>query len=79
MQKLVIESQLLSLLGQVDRRLELCDPTGQTIGYFVPAVLHGPEMYLWAKAQIADDELDRRKHEPDGRSTTEILERLSGQ
>ncbi|HEV3416269.1 MAG TPA: hypothetical protein VG056_05635 [Pirellulales bacterium] len=78
MQKLVLETPLLSQLDHVDRQLELCNGAGQTIGYFVPVVQHGADLYVWAEAQISADELDRPKHEPDGRSTTEVLERLGG-
>jgi hypothetical protein len=78
MQKLVLESPLLRQLGQLDRQLELCDGAGQTIGYFVPVVRHKADMYAWAKAQISQEELDRRKLEPDGPSTEEVLGRLNG-
>jgi hypothetical protein len=78
-QKLVLQTPILSQLGHFDRQLELCDADGNTVGYFVPAVGHDSEVYEWAKTQISDEELSRRKNEPDGRSTTEILERLARQ
>ena len=79
MQRLVLESPLVSQLGQFDCQLELCDGNGQTVGYFVPVVRHSSEKYVWAKAQISDSELSRRKLEPDGRSTAEVLEWLDSE
>jgi len=77
MQKLILAPQLLPDFVGVGHQLELCDPSGQTVGYFMPLVEYSPELYAWARVQISDDELNRRKLEPDGRSTAEVVERLS--
>ncbi len=77
MQKLILAPQLLPDFVGAGHQLELCDPAGQTIGYFVPLVQYTSELYAWARTQLTDEELNRRKLEPDGRSTAEVLERLS--
>ena len=38
--------------------------------------VHGRELYEWANAQISDEELERRRKEPGGNSTEEVLARL---
>jgi len=77
MDKLTIDSSLRDRLGGLQSGLELCDETGQTLGYFVPVVHDDPELYRRAAAQISDEELERRRREPGKRRTTqEVLERL---
>jgi hypothetical protein len=57
----------------------ICDSSGATVGYFTPIEKYSPEMYAWARAQISDEELDRRAQEPDGGTTAEVLRRITGE
>jgi hypothetical protein len=76
LQRLAVNRQLLATLANADRPIEICDLTGKTIGYFVPALEYDRALFDWAIRQISDEELGRRKVEVDGRSTREVLERL---
>ncbi len=76
MEKLTLDSAVLSALSEVDHQVQLCDPTGRTVGYFLPASEAEHEMYAWARGQFTDEELDRAANEPGGKSTAEILARL---
>jgi hypothetical protein len=76
MTKLVVDPTLRTKLENVESELELCDESGRTLGYFVPATQNLRELYDWAKTQITDEELERRKNEPGGRTTAEVLARL---
>jgi hypothetical protein len=77
MQRLVLDSTLGRQLAQAEDQVEFCDQTGHTIGYFLPATEPTPELLAWAKSQITEEELERRSAEPGGRTTAEVLRRLS--
>jgi hypothetical protein len=76
MTKLIVHPSLRSQLNGLASELELCDETGRTLGYFVPAAEHERQLYDWANAQFTDEELERARQEPGGRTTAEILARL---
>jgi len=67
-----------SLRSQLDRvaDAELCDASGQTIGHFLSQEVYQRLLYDWANAQISDEELERRRRQPGGRSLEEIWRRL---
>jgi hypothetical protein len=79
MNKVIVDRTLRSKLDNLDVELELCDESGRTLGYFVPADQYDRSLYDWAKAQISDEELERRLQEPGGRTTAEVLARLGRQ
>ena len=76
MEKLVLDSTLGYQLSQALDRVELCDPSGHTIGYFLPATKPTPEEIAWFEAQYSGEEMERRRAEPIGRTTAEVLQRL---
>lgn len=76
MQRMVIESSFRDLLVKAGNPLELCDDTGQRIGYFVPSGELDRSVYGWVRAQLTDDELQRRKEEAGALSTADVLSRL---
>ena len=76
MEKVILDTSLLSVLGGRDRLLEICDESGQTRGYYLPVVRRDSDLYRIAEAEISLDELQRRRGEPDGRTTAEVLRRL---
>jgi hypothetical protein len=68
-----LRAQLLQFRGQV----ELCDETGQTVGFFVPARQSDQcAAYAWLRTQVSDDELEKARQEPGGISTADLLQRL---
>ena len=78
MERLTVDSALLSQLEQVQCPVVICDSAGATVGYFTPAEKYSPELYAWARAQISDEELAHRAATPGSRSTAEVLQRLTG-
>jgi len=76
MHKVTLDQSTLAKLGNLDQQLEICNETGQTLGYYLPASEDDPSLYQWAKTQITDEELERRRREPGGKTTAEILQRL---
>ena len=77
MQKLVLDSALGHQLAQAADGLELCDQSGHTIGYFIPADEPTPEEIACFESQVTDEELQRARAEPDGPTTAEVLQRLA--
>jgi hypothetical protein len=56
--------------------VELCDELGRRVGHFLSEKLYLRLLYDWANAQISDEELERRRQQPGGRTLTEIWARL---
>ena len=75
MQKVVLDSDMISRLG-VGHNLELCDASGRTFGFFVPAGKRKVSLHEWAAMQFTDEELEKARNEPGGRTTQEVLQRL---
>ena len=79
MEKLVVTPEAYAPFFRASGNLELCDPSGHTLGYFVRSddrIIDDPAIYEWVKSQISDEELERRRREPGGRTTAEVLARL---
>ena len=76
MHKVVLDQSWRSKLNHLDAQVELCDETGRTVGYFLPAELHDRLCYEWAKTQFTDEELEQARKQPLGRTTAEVLARL---
>jgi hypothetical protein len=77
MNKVILDESLRSKLQNLETELEFCDESGCTLGYFLPSVERDRLLYDRARAQITDEELERRRQEPGGRTTAEVLARLA--
>lgn len=71
MTKIVVENAIRSRLLGLETELELCDEAGVTLGYFVPRATK--QDYEWARKRIEDDDLERARREPIGKTTAEVL------
>ena len=76
MNKVTIDESLHAKLGSLSSEVEVCDESGQTVGYFVPADWHDDLLYAWAKAQVTDEELERARRQVGGQALADILARL---
>lgn len=79
MNQVTVTADLRSQLHGLDSDLEFRDESGRMLGYFVPVPeVTGvePWMYQWAKAQFGEEELERARRQPGGRTTAEVLRRL---
>jgi hypothetical protein len=76
MNRALIDENLRSKLSEFHVQTELCDKDGHVLGHFTPAIPSDREIYDWAAAQISDEELERRKNEPGGKTTAQLLEYL---
>jgi hypothetical protein len=64
-EKVVIAAEPLSRFREATDGLQVCDPQGRTLGYFLPPDLYQELMYGWVKAQIGD--ATGPEHPDDGR------------
>ena len=77
MVRVVVKPEILKQLHQLDCELELCDETGQMLGYFVPVGDEDlKEDYEWARRAVSDEELAQARAEPGGRTLHEIMRDL---
>lgn len=76
MNKVVLDEPLRAKLQGLAEQVELHDESGQILGQFLPQQVYHRLVCEWAKAQVSDDELDRIRREPGGRTTAEVLQRL---
>jgi hypothetical protein len=73
MNKVIIEPSLLSELGNLDSRVEFCDTSGRTLGFFVPASEQQRLLYVWARGEFSDEEIEHARREPEGFKPADIL------
>ncbi len=76
MSRVMLDPQLRSKLNGLDDQLEICDESGKTLGRFLPEALYRELLLAWAKADLPDEELQRRRNEPRGHTLAEIWEKL---
>jgi len=76
MSRVLLDSQLRSKLNGLDDQLEICDESGKTLGRFLPEALYRELLLAWSKADLPDEELQRRREEPRGRTLAEIWDKL---
>jgi len=80
MDKLLLDPTTRSRFNGLDRYSEVCDETGQTLGFFLPPEFHHEVMYAWAKALFSEAELAEARAEvrsQGGYTTPEVIARLN--
>jgi hypothetical protein len=79
MSKLILDATLRSKLNGLNEQMEVCDETGQTVGFFLP------KHVLFELQRLADgcpyswEELERHSKQTGGCSLEEIWQRLGAQ
>jgi hypothetical protein len=79
MNRIVVDTAVLSKLDNLSSALELCDEAGVTLGYFVPAAERKREIYAWARTAFSDEDIERARRQEGGCTTEELLSRLGSQ
>jgi hypothetical protein len=75
MTKIIIDPELSKQLRALTEAMELCDPSGQVVGKFIPA--EGETKWEPLSPVASDEELDRRARSGEKRySTAEVLAHL---
>jgi len=76
MSRVVLDSELRSKLNGLGDQVEICDEAGQTVGRYLPELLYRQLLVAWSKANLSDEDLERRLKEPRGRTLAEIWKDL---
>jgi hypothetical protein len=71
MTRVILDEATLSKLLQVQERVELCDATGRTWGYFTPVA--DRSLYEGLEVPFTEEELRIRDQDSRGRTLPEIL------
>jgi hypothetical protein len=72
MSKVIVDDELRAKLNGLDDAIEVCEPSGETVGRFVPEEQYLKLIYAWEKATMGIEELDRRAAEPGGMTLTDF-------
>jgi hypothetical protein len=76
MSKVIVDETLRAHLPDLAEQLEFCDEHGKTLGHFLPESVYQAFVRSWMEANISEDELQRRRAEPRGRTLAEIWKSL---
>ena len=80
MNKVILDDELRAKLNGMTEMVEVCEPSGATVGHFVPHQSFLKLLAAWDEKEISTAELRRRADRPGGKSLAEIMKRLvSGQ
>jgi hypothetical protein len=74
MDKVVVDPTVLASLGGIGHSVELCDPSGRSVGIFVP--LTDAVDYEGYECPLSKEELDEIERAGGGRPLAEILRDL---
>jgi hypothetical protein len=77
MNRVVVDTTVLSKLDNLSSALELCDEAGVTLGYFLPAADRQRGLYDWAQGAFSDEEIEAARQQSGGVATEELLARLN--
>ena len=73
MTRVFVDAAVLAKLKSDGGCVEVCSPSGETVGYFCSVAGADKSLYDRADIPFSDAELDRRAKEPGGRPLAEIL------
>jgi hypothetical protein len=80
MTRVIANAEFKAQLKGSSESLEVCDESGEILGYFqpLPVPIHDREIYDWAKAEFAkaEEELKEARQSPVWYTTEEVLEHL---
>jgi len=66
MTKLILDDDLRAKLNGLNEPVEVCEPSGVTVGHFIPEQEYLRLVYAWEKDTMSVEELKRRSAEPGG-------------
>jgi hypothetical protein len=79
MTKVVVDASFGAKVMGLTGAVELCDESGQTIGYFQPVASGTQSPSPRAKSPFSEEEIERRRKEKGGRALQDILADLNRQ
>ena len=76
MSKVILDDDLRAKLNGLTETVEFCEPSGETVGHYVPHDQYMKLLYALAKTEVPLEELKRRAAKPGGKSLAEIWKKL---
>jgi predicted AAA+ superfamily ATPase len=76
MEKITVDECIRKKLASVESKVELCDETGKTLGFFMTPDRYRKMVTEWAKAQVSDEELERARGRTGGRLFSDVIAEL---
>jgi len=76
MNRVVVDTDVLSKLDNLNEAIEFCNENGVTLGHSYPAADRKRALYEWAKTAFSDEEIEAAEREPGGVTTEQLLARL---
>ena len=76
MTRVVIDAQTWSSLSGAPELLELCDPSGHTLGYYQPALRVGVVEGGKIRSPFTDEEIEERCRQTGGQTLAEFVRGL---
>lgn len=76
--KMVLDEATTARLRAAGDRVELCDESGRTFGFFVPAEGLDRPLADWVEARTTPGEIEGSAADPVDYSTAEVLDYLKG-
>ena len=76
MTKVILDEVLRAKLNGLQAEIELCDPSGETVGHFLPENRYQELVAALAKRPYTDEDLARFRQETGGRTLAEIWKSL---
>ena len=74
MTRIILDPSTAARFGGVAQSVEVCDPSGRTLGYFTPAL--DRSLYEGVECPVSNEELTRREREEPTSSTQDVLAHL---
>ncbi len=68
MTRVVVDAQTWAKLSDAHELLELCDPRGETLGYYQPVLRVGAVAGETIHSPYTDKEIEERRRQSDGHS-----------
>jgi len=76
MGKLILDDALRARLNGLNEQLEVCDESGQSVGFFLPRSLYQDMLVAWSRTWVPDAELEELSKQTGGRPLAEIWKTL---
>ncbi len=73
MTRVTLDKAMRANLHNLAEMLEVCDESGQVLGYFAPLVEQDGSLYEGAEIPVTDEEVQELLKQPPGRPLAEIL------
>jgi hypothetical protein len=76
MSQVILDDVLREKLNGLSETVDICQPSGETIGHYVPHDQYVKMLYALAKTEVPLEELKRRAAEPGGMKLADFWKKM---